>query len=243
MRSAAVALLLTGPAGLWAQAPSVFESIKPQATVLIRRHESGADLAEVSILDPGYPRDLLQRQIEGLCREVGSDARGLQIYEAALRSEPPRLSVLKATFGTVGLIDHQSGDLRLTPVIRCLLGAPPPYAIRDLGLIYDSEAPTPTTLRSFSSSTVSLEARYNPPPIAGLEYRIRVLSQTPADIDVPDRYLATVAEASPVMPDRIEPKARPWWLVWTLVSVVGLSGVALVYLALLLRTGRAQVGP
>lgn len=216
------------------QARSLFLTVKPQVTVVVREHNTGADLVEMTLLDPHYPPEVLQSQIATLGALLNSKPRGLHVYRQQILKD---LSFIKATFAVDGLVDPQKG-LRLAPIVKALAGAPGKRALRGMSIIFEGQAPNERTVRRFASPAVEVEAQADP-GFGGIEYRVRLLTQDPARIDLPDGAPVPVQPAVPV------PKPPRGGVDWTLIALFGVAAIAvgaLVY-SLLLRARPREHSP
>jgi hypothetical protein len=213
--------------GQTAPAQSLFRTTKFEATVVVRKHSTGADLVEVTVLKPHYSHTLLRKQIELLAKEVGSAPRGLQIFDYRIDPADTGPALVKASFAVDGLIDREHGVLRLQPIARGFSLAEPPDALDALMVQFEGERPTENTIRACSPpapgcTSVILEgraadARY------GIEYRLKLLSHDPTQISIPDfKQDAPAAKPTP-------PTARTDWLLIGLLFVAALAVGALVY--------------
>jgi hypothetical protein len=218
---------------------SLFSTVRADVTVVVRKHSTGADMVEITMRDPNYPVALLQRQVEKICAGLGSAPRGLQVAPVRISSDPsPNFVFIKANFATDGIIDTAGGALHIAPILKGFAGAPPPYTIQGLALDFESLTPSTTTLQRFAMPDVlQAEGRYSQqPPLQGLEYRIKLLTQDPDKIVFPNRF-------DPAKPQSI---ARPQgvgtapWLIISVFAIVGLAVGALVYFALLRTAKRAR---
>lgn len=208
--------------------------VPPQATVVVRKHNTGADLVEITMLKSDYPLPLLQQQCTQIGVLTGSPVRGLTVYQSTIDPANPKLSFAKAQFATDHLIDTATGALRLEPVIRAFAGAPAPNTIYNVMVSFAGVSANQKTVRHFLTDKVAVVGRSdsgNPP---GVEYRVAILKQDPEGI----RILDSVEEKKePASAESARPNTV---LIWSLVAVAAVSTGALVYFALL-RTGRRPV--
>ena len=198
-------------------------SVRPQVVVYIREHQTGANMVEMSMVEPGYPPDLLQKQIMDLCKRLNSQPMGLTIYQEELVANQPNLRFLKATFAVVGLTDMQGG-VNLTPLLQAFAGAPAPNTVKGMMVVLDDFVPVPKkTLRNFKSPAVDIQGRVdqNPPAV---QYDIQLLSQNPSEINV--QAESEKVEKTPVS---APPQKTPSPILWMLIVLAGLCVGALVY--------------
>jgi hypothetical protein len=208
---------------------SVLRSVRPDLAIVIEKHETGADMVQIRMLAEDYPRELLERQIHELARQLNSNARGLAIAAEDLGGES--LVFLTATFATNGLIDRDQGVLRIQPILRAFAGAPEPHTVQGLMIAFQNEEPTPQMLQSYRlPGVVEAQANATAHP-KGIEYRVRLISQDPEKIVFPEKL-----DAPPPATATIAPGPNPM-LILGLFGVAAVALAGLVYLALL-RAGR-----
>jgi hypothetical protein len=235
MHARALLFLLAVAVAAPAQEAPARPSSRPQAIVVITEHErTSANYVEVTMLAPGYPHDLLQRQVEEIGRQVGSAPRGLQVFSHVLEEDREDLAFVKATFAVDGLIEPETRDLRLQPVVRAFAGAPQPHRIDTLRVIFAGVRPTERAVRQFESEAVRIEGEQTQEP-PGVEYHVQIHDQNPEAIRIP----ATLAEAAPPAP-ATPPRAGPDWTLIAVLAVAALAVGALVYSLLLRSSGSAS---
>lgn len=220
----------------WGQ--SLFQTVRPDALVLVKKHPSGADIVEISMTAPGFPPEVLQERATAICTELGYGPHGLSVYTDQIGNESRSMQFLKARFGTNGLIDSQSGVLRLQPIVRAFAGIAAPHTVKGLAITFDGVRPTSQTLQKFKSKSVSLEAQYNPPPASGLEYRIDITGQDASQITIPERA-EPIAQKAP-SESKTETQPTPTWITGLLLAVTALSFGALVYFGFLRFNARRR---
>jgi hypothetical protein len=207
----------------------LFTQARPQVTVTVTKHPMGADLVEITLLNPKYSAELLRGQISRLGTELNSTVRGLALTRTDYGLGNAAMALPKASFAVDGLIDNNTGEMRIAPIVRALCGAPEPYTIRDLSIIFTSQAPNQTSIQRFRSAALELQSTAYSGGF-GLEYRVRLLTQDPAQIDLPE------GGPEAVRPVANRPENRPpVQLLWGLVALASVATGALVY-SLLLRT-------
>ncbi|MEQ1934960.1 MAG: hypothetical protein ABL962_13965 [Fimbriimonadaceae bacterium] len=228
MRKSLLTIFGLIPWALASAQSSMFELIKPDVLIVIERHRLGADIVEITMVKDGYPKDLLEKQILRLGTLLGSAPRGLAIGSPNLQTTQT-LRFVRASFGIDGITDPKNGKLRIEPILKAFAGAPKPYTIGGINILFDKFVPTKTTVRQFGiNNVVAGEGRYNQDP-AGLEYRIQLLSQDEALIKFPDRHEAE-NETAPSKPSSTGDNRV---LLISIFAVMSLALGALVYLLLL----------
>ncbi|HTQ08936.1 MAG TPA: hypothetical protein VMI31_02580, partial [Fimbriimonadaceae bacterium] len=163
---------------------SVFDVAKPDIIVQVKKHElSGADLFEVTAVKPDYPADLLRAQVQKMCALIGVPARGLLVGTSQIEAG---LSPTRATFATNGVIERDKGILRIAPIIQAFAGAPEPYTVHGITILFNGETPMAHVLESYNTPDVRLAAvaLQNPSVV---EYRVQLISQDPEALNVPDQ--------------------------------------------------------
>jgi len=234
-------LVASGRAGAQSSGErSLFLTVPPQVSVVVRKHQTGADMVFVTMLRSGYPEDLLRSQLQRLGELVGDVPRGLAVARVPAGTAAKKLDFLKAEFAVSGLIDRQAGKVRLEPIVKAFAGAPEPYTIRGMMILLDGEPLTDRMIGRYEKQgAVRLEAmpslgeRELP---AGVEYRVELLAQDPSKIVIPD----SAQPATPVAPPSEQERASPNVLVLILGAVAALAVGVLVYLALLRRAPAAR---
>lgn len=219
-----------------ASGKSLFKVAQTDVIVQVKKHPYGADLIEITTVKPNYPVDLLRAQATKIGELAGTPDRGLIVASSALGGDA-RLTATRATFATNGIIDRDKGLLHLTPIVQAFAGAPAPYTVHGLTILFNGEQPTSNTLRSFSNAMVRLQAMalQSPPSI---EYRVQLLSQDPADLVVPDSAQEAPPEQNPgPRASTVQREGVDWGLWIPLILAAGAAAV-LVYFVMLRMTGK-----
>lgn len=222
--SAALLLFAGLPTVAWSQVDDLFTKLKVDASIVVYKHPTGADMVTITVLAPDYPLPELQVRANEIGNELGAPARGLRVYKegngsAATGSSP----FIKADFATNGIV-NTDGAIRLQPIVRALTGGAGASVVSGLEIHVQGVAASPATLMNFSSAALDLQGRATSNPKA-LEFRVAVHSQDPKAIEIPDRNVPKVA---PTTPKDSGPAVSPG-VVWTLVIVGALAASALVY--------------
>lgn len=218
-----------------ASGKSVFEGSKTDVIVQVTKHKFGADIFEITAVMPNYPGDLLRQQVQELCRLVGVAPRGLLVGPVGIAGDP-KLTSTRATFATDGVIDRDRGVLRLSPIIQAFGGAPEPYTVHGISILFNGEKPTPNTLRAYSSPGLRLQAIALENPTV-VEYRIQLLSQDPKQLQVPD---------APGSEQKVEPTASIVqqngvdWSLWIPLVAAAAAAGTLVYFLMLRSSGKPR---
>ena len=225
-------LLLFLVAGVVQAQQSEPQSSRPDVTVVIREHATSADMVEVTMSRADFPADLLRQQMEYLGSELNSMPRGLDIQKIGLDPTNKDLQFVKARFAVDGILDKAGHRLNLQPLLRAFAGAPEPYTIKHLLIIFDGEKPSARTVKKHVSDAVEAEANFVSAP-AEIEYHVTLKSQDRSKITFPDQ--------APEQKPGAEPSANatgPSMLFIGAIAIAALAVGALVYLTLL-RGGRS----
>jgi hypothetical protein len=208
-------------------AKSLFDTVRPDLTVYVRRHSLGADLVQVVPTDARYDPAQLRSELEALGNALGSPTRGVQVYARELSPGNPNLRVVTASGAVDGLTNDRGGVA--FPSLVSAFGPNP--KVEGLALILEGFRVGPDTLRSYQGKGFALEGRvFEEPPL--VEYRIRILSRDPKDWT-----LATAPAPSQTKPSGGERDDRN--LLLGLLALAGVGAGALVY-SLVLRRAPSQ---
>lgn len=217
--------------GLVAAQDSLFSTVRPDLMIVVREHNTGAEIVQITSISKAYPADLLREQIAKVGLELGVDPRGVQVTQQKLGTQA-NVSFTRAEFAVNGLIDRENGLLKLQPLVKAFVGAPEPNTIRGLKIAFEGERPTKKMLQRFSIANVlALEGRASLSP-PGIEYQIRIDDQDPSKVAIPDEYQKP-ANQTPAQSPSTAPSRS---LIIGLFVLGGLGVGALVYLAIL-RSG------
>lgn len=204
---------------------SLFDSVRPQVSVVVREHATTADLVEITVLDTDYPPELLKAQAEAIGNATGSPVRGLRLVRQEMGTGSGG-GFLKATFATDRLIDRAAGILRLQPIVAAFVGGPSATTVTGMSVMFDGEVPNPSTVRRYGGTGIALEGRTSAAPV-GLEYRVHITATDPAAVVIPER----------VDPDNKNKEERTKGpsnsVLIALGALAAMAAGALVYLALL----------
>lgn len=205
---------------------NLFRDVRPDATIVVRKHEVGVDLVTITMDRADFPPELLRGRIENLAERLGSPLNALRVYAENLGGDP-KFKVVRGSFGVRGLIDREKQTFNLEPLARAFAGIPAPNEIDVLMVQFEGEQPGPNTLKTFSNDSIQLQAEASAP--LGVEYRVRMLTQDPERISIPK-------ERAPAAPAAVvPPRQGPDRGLIVLIVAAALAGGALVY-SLLLRS-------
>jgi hypothetical protein len=230
-----VLLLLAGfCATLFAQAPargsgklSLFYSTRPDAWIVVRKHQLGPDLVEISMQDADYPPQALQDQVNSLAKYAGSAPWAVRVFKFSADPKKPDMTFVRASFAINGLIDASQPIYHINPIAQAMAASPKGHEISAVDIVFEGQHAGPKTLSRYEGTGAIVEGQDDPGRI-GLEYRVKILTHDPGAIHIPDD-----ASAAPVpAPQRPASHGLPW-IFWCALALVSLAAGALVYFILL----------
>jgi hypothetical protein len=211
---------------------NLFQTVRPQVHLTVRRDPNGsqADLIEARSIDPQYPVEQLKAQLQDLGRQLNSQPRGLTVGRYDLSSDGSMTSI-KGTCAVDNLIDRKTRNFHLTEIVRAFAGYPKPNEVTGLSIVFVNEQPSKTTLLAYGTkeAPVQVQGTYDP-TFKGVEYRIKLNSQKPEEIQIPEG-----AEQKPAPGPSTPPSGSVDWTLWGLIAVAAIALGALVY-SLLIKT-------
>jgi len=217
---------------------TLFDTVRPDVIITIKKHPLGADLVEVSMPQENYPADLLRSQIAALGKSLGVEPRGVKLEANQVATGAQNLTFLKASFGIDGLIDRANGKVALQPIVRAFAGEHGPYTIKGYEIILDGENADPRNVRKFNSPAVDVEGIHIESP-PGVEYRVLLKTTEPDKIFIP----SWSGEQRP-QPTQPHSNGTLDWTLYALLIVGAIAIGALVYSVLLRQPHpRAETKP
>ena len=219
------------------QGDDLFSKLKVDVSVVVYKHQTGADMVTITVLAPDYPAAELQARAAEIGTELGTPVRGLKVFAEANGSQASGTSpFLKATFATNGILDGDKGT-RLQPIVRAFAGGAGTSIIQGMDIHLEGAKASSTTLSAFESAAVQVQGRPEPSPPA-IEYRVLLKTQDPKQVVIPDRMDAPApAPQAPVSSSGASPA-----LIWVLVIIGALAAFALVYNLALRGSSRTHRG-
>lgn len=202
---------------------SLFDTVRPDLTIYVRRHSLGADLLQIVPTDPSYDPTQLRNELEGIGTALGTPTRGVQVSARELSPGNPNLRVVTASGAVDGLTNDRGGVA--FPSLVSAFG--PNAKVEGLAVILEGFRVGPDTLRTFEGKGFALEGRvFEDPPL--VEYRVRILSRDPRD------WTLTPSE-SPAKADVSTGARDDRALLLGLLALAGVGAGALVYSLVLRR--------
>ncbi len=163
---------------------AVYDSIRPEANIVIKRHNMGADLVEITVLNKDYPADALKAKIASLGKYLAVEPRGLAVNSVVLDPTSKVGAFLKASFGIDGLIRSTEPRLNLRPILQAFGTGPDP--LKKLSVQFAGVVPSSDTFARFlpEDGTVRIEAIATKTP-PGIDYHVDVVTDDPEKIILP----------------------------------------------------------
>lgn len=204
------------------------QGVRPDIIVQVKKHRMGADMFDIMAVDADYPPELLRSQVEKLCSILQVPARGLNVGHQKMAGAD-NITSTRALFATNGVIDTESGTLRIEPIVKAFAGAPEPHVVHGITILFNGLEAQPQMLRSLNTAGLRLQAVANvDPPV--LEYHIQLLSQNPDDLDIPDA--AQPEQNPPPSASSVQQKGVDWTLWLSLLAGAVAAGILVYFLML-----------
>lgn len=201
--------------------------------VSVRKSDVGAEYVRIQALNENYPIELMRSQIEKIGQYNGTEIRGLEVAYEGMGGAG---RILTANFATDQLMDQTSGTLELNAFAKAFAGAPDPYTIAVVGVMFENFKPSETvTVAQWADKGVEVSSAFDT-NLNVVEYRIKLNTQNPDEISIP----GTIAEST----NRAETPSNEGLSPWVVIGIVlgaALIGVS-VYFAMRPRAPRAE-GP
>jgi hypothetical protein len=199
---------------------SFFNSVRPQASIVIKKHSMGADLVEMTVLGSQYPEASLREKIENLGLIVGSEARGIAIA--------PTDTFVKASFAVNGLINQAEPRLNLVALAKAFGFGP--NRLQSFSVFFENVAPA----RDIPAFWFPPEEEWMMEGIAtaqprGIEYRVKVNTKDPEKVSLPTSREAQTVKAT-------APQKKPADFMLFGALIVGAIAVGLLVYSALIRT-------
>ena len=199
---------------------------RPDVVITVEKRPSGADFVTITVLKENYPTEFLAAQAAKIAELSGSMARGLNVSQTNLGTQSVGLQ--RAEFATDFLVNREKGEINFEALIHPFLGVPEPATVTSFLVQFSGEQASFSTLQKMATEGVKVMGVSMANP-AGLEYRIKVLSQDPKLVRIPKSVSEPVGKTQPV-----QTQSGPNFIVFLLLGVGVLAAGALVY-SLLLR--------
>lgn len=163
-------------------------NMKPQATIVVHKHAVGADMVEITMLDPNFSMSTLKDCCLKMAGFIGSTPRGLNLYSQELDPQKAHLKFLKARFALDGLINSAKKEYHLEPIVKAFAGLREPYSIKRMSVHFAGEQPSRQTLGELHSDAVDVVGDIQK-GFKGIEYQVVLKSQNPESIKIPSHLI------------------------------------------------------
>jgi hypothetical protein len=206
------------PAKAISQSP-FFDSVRPEAAVVVRKHSMGADLVDITISAKGDWGTVLRDDILALGMALGSEPRGIQISGGE--------SLYKASFAINGLINDSEPRLNTKALA---FGKMP---IRSFSVFFEGVIPSSSIpARWFAPKDAWMLEGIGLKSPRGIDYRIKVNSNNPDDITLPGSVQSRNRKESPQVEKKLD------FLLIGAILIASVSVGLLVYSALIRSRSR-----
>lgn len=210
------------PAKAVSQSP-FFDSVRPEAAVVVRKHSMGADLVDITVSAKGDWGTVLRDDILALGMALGSEPRGIQISGGE--------SLYKASFAINGLINDSEPRLNLVPLTKSLAFGKMP--IRSFSVFFEGVIPSSSIpARWFAPKDAWMLEGIGLKSPRGIDYRIKVNTNNPDDITLPGSVQSRNAKETPQAEKKLD------FLLIGAILIASVSVGLLVYSALIRSRSR-----
>lgn len=196
---------------------SFFMSTRPEAAIVVRKHTMGSDLVDLTISSKGEWEATVRERIALLGKELGVEPRGLAISADQ--------GYFRASFAINGLVNDTEPRLNIPALARAFAFGSKP--IRTFSVFFEGVVPNDRIpARWFAPKEAWLfegMAMKSPP---GIEYRVKVNTNNPAEVTLPGS-----GEAKRINAEQKPQKKVDFVLIGVILVASGAIGV-LVYSAL-----------
>jgi hypothetical protein len=166
-----------------------YGTVRPEALVVVRKHPMGSDLVEITYQGADYPGTAISAMLVRLGKALGNEPRSL-ITTADDK-------VVKASFAVVGLITDSNPKVNLAALAVALAFGERP--IRSFSVFFDGMAPDQNTPKKwFPENNAWMMEGVSMSSPKGLDYRVKVNTNDPNEIYMPDSKHPTVDSGKPV---------------------------------------------
>ena len=206
--SLAFAAALFSSAALAQDAPILLQG-RADIIVTVRKSDVGAEYVRIQALNENYPADLMRSQIAKIGEYNGTQIRGLEVGQEGMGGAG---NILTASFATDRLMDQATGTLELNAFARAFAGAPEPYTVNMVGVMFENFKPSETvTVAQWADKGVEISSAFDS-NLNIVEYRIKLNTQDPDEISIPN----TIQEST----NRTEAPSKRGLNPWVVVGIV-----------------------
>ncbi|MBS1719531.1 MAG: hypothetical protein JST35_03685 [Armatimonadetes bacterium] len=203
-----------------AAAQTLFDTVRPQVMIVVRKHAMGSDLFEIQMLQGGVDLEAMKAALKDFETQLGSPLQVPVIDRRVVPGPGPSTEYLTAKFAVNGFIDRKNKRINLQPLVRAFssMKANPP--VKGFSIVLDGEKPTDETVRQYLADDVGVQAIHTQQPL-GIEYRVEVRTTNPSGLVIPSALSEVPAEPK-------SPPAKPSSTFdWRIAALVGVGLIAL----------------
>ena len=154
-----------------------YGSVRPDAIIVVKKHPMGSDLVEITYQGADYPSTAINAMLGRLGKALGNEPRSLTTTADD--------KVVKASFAVVGLISDSNPKVNLAALaIAMAFGERP---VRSFSVFFDGLSPDQNTPKKWfpENNSWMMEGVSMSSP-KGLDYRVKVNTNDPNEIYMPD---------------------------------------------------------
>ena len=154
-----------------------YGSVIPEAIVVVKKHPMGSDLVEITYQGSSYPTTAISAMLGRLGKALGNDPRNLVTTADD--------KVVKASFAVVGLITDSNPKVNLAALAVAMAFGERP--IRSFSVFFDGMSPDQNTPKKwFPENNAWMMEGVSMSSPKGLDYRVKVNTNDPNEIYMPD---------------------------------------------------------
>jgi hypothetical protein len=165
-----------------------YGSVKPEASIVVKKSNMGSDLVEVTFQGADYPQSAINDKMTRLGKALGEEPRNVIISAGD--------QVVKANFAAVGLITNQNPKVNLAAL--ALAFAFGDHPIRSFSVFFSDVLPDASTPKKwFAPKDAWMMEGVSMNSPKGLDYRVQVNTSDPNEIYMPDSKTPTHDSGKP----------------------------------------------
>lgn len=165
-----------------------YGSVKPEATIVVKKHSMGSDLVEITFQGADYPQSAINDKMTRLGQALGNEPRNVA---SAVGDQ-----VVKTSFAVVGLITDQNPKVNIAALALAFgFGERP---IRSFSVFFVDLVPDANTPKKwFAPHDAWMMEGVSMSSPKGLDYRVQINSNDPNEIYMPDSGTPTKSPGKP----------------------------------------------
>ncbi len=195
-----------------------FASVRPDATVVVKTHQMGTNLVEITYQGSSYPEPAIEQMLVRLGAALGNEPRNLVTTVEE--------NVVKATFAVQGLVTESDSRLNLSALAIAMAFGDHP--IKSFSVFFEGITPDKSTPKKwFAPNDAWMMEGVSMASPKGLDYRVKVNTANPNEIYMPD------SKSAPIVSGKPDSTEHPNYFILGGIFVGAIAVGLLVYSALL----------